>query len=99
MQTGDHPERARQKHTFSPRQSVHAFFFGFVAKHETVLHQLAFDRFNRPAYSLVGKRQKPGKRHHEQARVKSIRSVILSKGFLSRTESTRANCLMIIDAT
>src|ERR1700737_4929350 len=91
MQTGNHPERARQKHAFSPRQSVYAFFFGSITKHETVLHELALDRFDRSAHSLVGKRQKTPERHHEQARVESIRSVILGKGFLVRAESARAN--------
>src|SRR2546421_6961700 len=94
MQTVDHPERARQKHTFSPGQSVHTFFFGSITKHETILHQLAFDRFDRSAYSIVAKRQESGERHHEQTRVESIRSVILSKGVLARAESARANFRM-----
>src|SRR6202011_4328430 len=82
------------KDSFPPRQSVYGFFFGPIAKHEAVLHELAFDRFDRPAHSLVGKWQEPGKRHHEQARVESIRSVILRKGLLVRTESARANFRM-----
>src|SRR5438105_3256842 len=91
MQTGNHPERARQKHAFSARQSVHTFFFGPITKHETVLHELALDRFDRPAHSLIGKRQEPRKRHHEQTRIEGIRSVILRKGFLVWAISPRAN--------
>ena len=55
------------------------------------MHQLAFDRFDRSAHSLVGKWQESRERHPEQARVESIRSVILGKGFLVRAESARAN--------
>src|SRR5947207_9835980 len=94
MQTGCQPERARQKHPFSSGQPIHTFFFGSIAKHETVSHQLAFDRFNRPAHSLVGKWQESRAQHPEQARVESIRSVILGKGFLFPTESARANLRM-----
>ena len=91
MQTGGQPERARKKHSFPPGQSIHAFFFGSIAKHETVSHQFALDRFDRPAHSPVGKWQEPGKRHLEQARVERIRSVILRKSFFVRAESARAN--------
>src|ERR1700736_2224474 len=94
MQTGNHPERARQKHTFPSWQSVHAFFLGPIANHETRLWQPAFDRFDRPPYSLVGKRQKTRERHHEQARIERVRSIVLRKSFLGLTESARANVRM-----
>src|SRR5712671_4966045 len=91
MQTGSHPERARQKNTFPARQSIHAFFLGPITKHQTVLHQFALDRFDCSAHPFVRKRQKSSKRHLEQTRIKGIRTVVLSKSFLTRAESALAN--------
>src|SRR5205807_3099869 len=91
MQTGGHPERARQKHTFSPRQSVHAFFFGSITKHQTVSHQFALDRFDSSANAFVRKRQESSKWHREQTRIKGIGTVVLSKSVLIPAESALAN--------
>src|ERR1700716_3057671 len=91
MQTGSQPERARQKHAFSARQSVHAFFFRSITKHESVLPELALDRFDRPAYSLVRKWQESRERHHEQARIERIRSEVLRESFLGLTDPAHAN--------
>src|SRR5438067_1136422 len=99
MKTGSHPERARQKHTFSPRQSVHAFFFGSITKHQTVSHQFALDRFDSSANAFVRKRQESSKRHREQTRIKGIGTVVLSKSVLIPAESALANLGMNLIAS
>src|SRR3982750_1257552 len=91
MQTGSEPERARQKHSFRSWQPVPVFFFRTITKHKTVLHQLALDRFDRSAHSLVSERQESSKRQREQTGIERIRSVVLGKSLLVRAESARAN--------
>ena len=94
MQTGDEPERARQKYSFSARQSIYVFLLRSITQYQTVLHQLPFNRLDRPAHSFVGERQESGKRHHQQTGVERIRSVILDKRLLLLTVSVRANLSM-----
>src|SRR5260370_1080322 len=56
MQTRSQPKRARQKNTFLARQTVNAFLGRPITQNQTVLHQLALNRNDRSANTLVRRR-------------------------------------------
>ena len=47
-----------EERPFSSRQTIDVFLLRPIAKNETVLHQLALDRVDRPDHARIRRRQK-----------------------------------------
>src|SRR2546428_13358369 len=91
MQAIGQPEGTRQENAVTTWESIDAYFLRTITEHKTVLNQLAFNRFDCPAHTLVRDWQKADQRHHEKARIHGIGAVKLGEGFFRSAISAFAN--------
>src|SRR3977135_1831703 len=91
MQGIGEPKRAWEKNAFPSRQSVHVFFVA-ITKHESILHELAFDRFDRAADAFIACWQKTGAwQNHKHTGVERVGTVELGKRLLFLVVTAFAN--------
>src|SRR6202034_833345 len=87
---GDQPKAARQKNTFSWRQTIDVSL-GSIPQHKTVNHELPLDRRDGAAHTWIVCRQEADEGYQQQTCVKLAAAEALREGVALAVESELTN--------